>query len=285
MDPGRLLLANQLSTLAELVNINRVLTRKLYEKYQEIGYLKEQWNDAEIHLTDTLTELQGHNQRLLSSELMRVNIESRSDIDNAFFISKYQHLQVPASTSQYQNMNLELLLKFWGEQRKRGILYSPHNVPEHPSIHNDMEELSEDCRNLLIGSEDGSTKPFVTEAFLWKYIEDNMFHSIQSPASYRPKAPVAELRMFYKCKANTAELIIKRLKPPIARTRIHVDPAVMDYMVTQVWHVIGEWITKSEKSAGHEDACRKDLRVVLQAATDLNSYIHEEWSFILTSAL
>ncbi|KAF8853225.1 hypothetical protein BDZ45DRAFT_677833 [Acephala macrosclerotiorum] len=241
---------------------------------------------------------QSHSE--ISTELMRVKIEIQSDVDDAFFVAKFEHLQGDIRTWAQTY--------FFGEQRKRGVLYSPHNVAEHPSVHDDLEELSEDCRNLLIGSGDGSNRPFIVEAYLWKFIEDKILHTGQSPSScskgmfwahklrpemarmekfLRPGPQVSdtELRMFYKWKATTAKLVIKRLKPNlIERARIPIDPIVMEYMVKQVWHVLGEWISKPEKNYRHDDSCRADLRNILQAAVDFDSHIHEEWSHIFASA-
>lgn len=94
-----------------------------------------------------------------------------------------------------------------------------------------------------------------------------------------------ELRMFYKWKASTAKLVIKRLKPNlIERTRIPIDPAVMEYMIKQVWHVLGEWTSNPEKNCRHDDPCSVNLKNILQAAVDFDSHIHEEWSHIFASA-
>lgn len=90
--------------------------------------------------------------------------------------------------------------------------------------------------------------------------------------------------MFYKWKASTAKLVIRRLKPIFERTRIPVDSDVMDYMVIQVLHVLGEWMSKNEKMSRHEEACRRDLAMILQAAIDFDSHIHEEWSRIFATA-
>jgi hypothetical protein len=90
--------------------------------------------------------------------------------------------------------------------------------------------------------------------------------------------------MFYKWKANTAKLVIRRLRPNMERTRIPVDPAVMDYMVTHVLHVLGEWMGRHEKVLKNEEACRNDLMAIIQAAIDFDSHIHEEWSRIFITA-
>ena len=90
--------------------------------------------------------------------------------------------------------------------------------------------------------------------------------------------------MFYKWKANTAKLVIRRLRPIIERTRIPVDPTVMSYMITQVLHVLEGWMTKDEKPARFEKECRMGLATILQAAIDFDSYIHEEWSWIFAIA-
>lgn len=150
-----------------------------------------QFGELETTFNQTLEQLQVRNNQLYkaredyeiikqkhtetSAELMRVKIESRSDVDDAFFISRYQNLQSDIRTWAQKY--------FWGDQRKRGVLHSPHNVVQQPSIHDDLEELSEDCLNLLVGSEDGSTRPFVAEAYLWKFIEDKIFHTTRSGAS------------------------------------------------------------------------------------------------------
>lgn len=91
--------------------------------------------------------------------------------------------------------------------------------------------------------------------------------------------------MFYKWKASTAKLVIRRLRPTLERTRIPVDFAVMDYMLVQVLHVLGAWMSKNEKMSRQEDACRRDLAMILQAAIDFDSYVHEEWSRIFATAV
>jgi hypothetical protein len=55
-------------------------------------------------------------------------------------------------------------------------------------------------------------------------------------------------------------------------------------MVNQVLHALGEWMSKNEKMSRHEEACRNDLAMVLQAAIDFDSHIHEEWSRIFATA-
>lgn len=150
-----------------------------------------QFGELEKDFNQTLEQLEVRNSQLFkaqgdyetlqqkhsetSAELMRVKIESRSDVDDTFFISRYQHLQSDIRTWAQKY--------FWGEQKKRGVLHSTHNAVQLPSIHDDLEELSEDCLNLLVGSEDGSTRPFVAEAYLWKFIEDKIFHTTRSRSS------------------------------------------------------------------------------------------------------
>lgn len=157
----------------------------------KLKIIQGQFKDLETSLNLTLGQLQDRNEQLLnlqedyetekrkhsevSTELMRIKIESRSDVDDAFFTKRYQNLQTDIRTWAQTY--------FWGEQRKRGKLQSPHNVIQHPSIHDDLEELSEDCRDLLAGSDDGSTRPFVAEAYVWKFIEDKIFHSSRSISS------------------------------------------------------------------------------------------------------
>jgi hypothetical protein len=86
--------------------------------------------------------------------------------------------------------------------------------------------------------------------------------------------------MFYRWKASTAKLVIKRLRPTIERTRIPVDPDVMNYMVSQVFHVVGDWKSKEENLS----RCNSDLKAILQAAIDFDSHVHEEWSRIYATA-
>lgn len=85
--------------------------------------------------------------------------------------------------------------------------------------------------------------------------------------------------MFYKWKATTAKIIIKRLKPTMTRTRIPIDLDVMKFLVDEVFHVLGVW-----KSPGQDAACDNELKIILQAAIDFDSYVHEEWSNIFIAA-
>jgi len=148
--------------------------QELEKTYKHVcGELGESNNQLFKAQEDYKTIQEKHSETNI--ELMRMKIESRSDVDDAFFMSRYQNLQSDIRTWA-QNY-------FWGEQRKMGVLYSPHSLRQLPSIHDDLEELSEDCLNLLVGSEDGSTRPFVAEAYLWKYLEDHIFHSSRSASS------------------------------------------------------------------------------------------------------
>jgi hypothetical protein len=58
----------------------------------------------------------------------------------------------------------------------------------------------------------------------------------------------------------------------------------MKYMVDQILHVLGEWMSRNERMSRHEEACRRDVAMILQAAIDFDSHIHEEWSRIFATA-
>jgi hypothetical protein len=54
----------------------------------------------------------------------------------------------------------------------------------------------------------------------------------------------------------------------------------MNYMVSQVLHVVGEWRSNEENLS----RCSNDLMTILQAVIDFDSHINEEWSRIFATA-
>jgi hypothetical protein len=113
----------------------------------------------------------GHS--LAIEELNRIKSESGSNLDDMTLTRKYQALRSDISSWSEKY--------FWGEKLKRGVLQS---ACEDFMPHAELEELSEDCHTLLSGSEDGSMRPFVAEAYLWKFIDEEIFGSDLSSSTF-----------------------------------------------------------------------------------------------------
>jgi hypothetical protein len=239
--------------------------------------VQAQFEELEKTFNHTLEQLQARNDQLFkaqedyeilqqkyseaSTELMRVKIESRSEVDDAFFISRYRNLQSDIRTWA-QNY-------FWGEQKERGAKYSAHNVTEHPSLHDELEELSEDCLNLLVGSADGSTRPFIAEAYLWKYIEDKIFHASQSASAcskglfwahkLRPEMARMEKFLypgaFISCLCFHFKLTCRRIKSPRHGTsnvlQVESQYCKADHKTTKTCHRANSYPGRSRRHELH----------------------------------
>jgi DNA repair exonuclease SbcCD ATPase subunit len=160
--------------------------RELDKKYrtadEDFHSYKKAFRDIQQELNQTLETIQARNQQLqqteedyenlqqnfskASVELIQLKLESRPNSDDAFFRSRFLALQ--SDIGQWSRKY------FWGEKRKKNILRRAEDVPH---ICNKLEDLSVDCRDYLLYSEDGSTRPFIAEAYLWKFIEDRIFDS------------------------------------------------------------------------------------------------------------
>ncbi|KAH7360994.1 hypothetical protein BKA65DRAFT_494415 [Rhexocercosporidium sp. MPI-PUGE-AT-0058] len=222
---------------------------------------------------------------IASDDLKRLTLESRSTLGDDFLIHNFQGLQ--GAIRQWANEY------FRGEEKKMWKTHRPH---EHPVIHTQLLELTSDAKDLLMFSETGSGRSVMCEAYLWRYIEEQIFDS--KPAEYskgmfwahdvrsdlcrlerflRPgkRWSDAEKRMFYKWKASTAKLIISRLRPPNDRSRIAIDPKTHSWLVDRALDVLRPWMTSD-----NEHACIEDLEAIIQLAIDFDSHMNEQWSFM-----
>lgn len=86
--------------------------------------------------------------------------------------------------------------------------------------------------------------------------------------------PDADQRVFYKWKASTAELLLKRLKPSEEDSRVPVDPEILNFLVHRVLRVLEPWLTSDEES------CGRSLYRILQSAIDFDSQMNEQFSLM-----
>jgi predicted nucleic acid-binding Zn-ribbon protein len=105
-----------------------------------------------------------------SNELNRMKNESRSTLDDAFFITKWLDLQ--ASIKQWA-------IQYFWVQRNKWIFQVPQ---DHPNIDVELLKLSDDCSDGLLCLEGGSGRAIIAEAYLWRFIEEEIFDG--KPASY-----------------------------------------------------------------------------------------------------
>jgi len=120
-------------------------------------------------LTDTITEwkesydsIQEQFQRA-GDELNQVKSELRTVRDDEFFRERWHRLQ--ADVEQ------------WAEDHFGGKLKSqplPNEPAKEPSLPADLAALCRDCRDIL--NED-STRHWIVQAFVWSFIEENIFDS------------------------------------------------------------------------------------------------------------
>jgi predicted nucleic acid-binding Zn-ribbon protein len=147
---------------------------------------EKNFHDLESNFDITFAELEQRNTQLLeaqkqykdiqtkhaaaSDELNRMKNESRSMLDDAYFTTKWIDLQ--ADVKQWAESY------FWVERENKSMIQFPH---KYPNINTDLLMLSNDCNDLLT-SEGGSGRPIVAEAYLWRYIEDEVLDG--NPASH-----------------------------------------------------------------------------------------------------
>jgi hypothetical protein len=105
-----------------------------------------------------------------SNELNRVKLESRSMLDDVYFITKWKDLQV--DIQQWAEDH------FWVEQKR---IWTAQFPQDQPAINIDLLALSADCRDLMTA--DGSAgRPIMAGAYLWKFIEEMVLDG--NPSSY-----------------------------------------------------------------------------------------------------
>jgi hypothetical protein len=87
--------------------------------------------------------------------------------------------------------------------------------------------------------------------------------------------PDADKRAFHKWKANTAELLLQRLKPSTENSRVPVNPEILNFLVNRVLRVLQPWLTR-----GDDGSCRRDLCGIFQSAIDFDSQMNEQFSLM-----
>lgn len=298
-------------TLVHLVKVERDKLRPFEQNYHD---LRADYNDISTRFDQCFAELGAVKQHYedlkitssaASDELKRFKMESRSTLDDSFFIQNFHDLQ--GDIRQWADRY------FWGPEKKLFKLQYPH---EQAKVMTDLLVLSEDVKDLLMGADTGKGRSLVCEAFLWKIIEEQIFdgrsvtfskgmywaHSMRSelvrmekflrPGMYSPihlflfvltsvsgkDWSDTERRMFYKWKAGTVKLIVSRLRHPNDEKRIPVNPSTLTYLSNKVLDVLGPWITTDERT------CKQDLESIIHSAIDFDSHMNEQWSCMYTAS-
>ncbi|KAG4440707.1 hypothetical protein IFR05_003801 [Cadophora sp. M221] len=294
-------LNGQLSSLQEKVKQQEVVILFVKKERDGLKQSVASYDKLKIQHKATLEQLDRCEAKLLdcqqnyddmkskhstaSDDLKRLTLESRSTLGDDFFIHNFQGLQSA--------------IRQWADEFFRGedkTMWKARHPHRHQVIHAELLELTNDAKDLLMFSETGSGRSVMCEAYLWRYIEEQIFdsnpdehskgmywaHDVRSDLCrlerfLRPgkRRPDAEQRMFYKWKASTSKLIINRLHPSNDRSRIAIDPKIHSWLVDHALDVLRPWMTSD-----NERACIEDLEAIIQSAIDFDSHMNEQWSFI-----
>ncbi|PVH82253.1 hypothetical protein DL98DRAFT_653313 [Cadophora sp. DSE1049] len=281
-------------TLVHLVKVERDRLRPFENSYQD---LQADYKDASGRLHQRSTELAGITQQYeelkttyssASDELKRLKMESHSTLDDCFFIRNFRDLQ--GDIRQWADRY------FWGPEKKMFKLHYPH---EQARVMTDLLVISDDVKDLLMSADSGKGRSLVCEAYLWKFIEEQIFdgrsatfskgmywaHNIRSELCRLEKFlrpgrdwSDSERRMFHKWKASTVKLIVGRLRHANDRKRIPVNPSTLMHLSSRVLDVLRPWMTDDERTY------IQDLESIIQSAIDFDSHMNEQWSFMYTAS-
>lgn len=180
-------LSGQLDSLQEKVNEQEVVISLVKKERNGLKPIVASYDKLEIQHKATLVQLDRCKAELLdcqqnyddmkskhstaSDDLKRLMLESRSTLGDDFFIRNFQGLQ--GAIRQWANEF------FRGEEKKMWRAQYPH---KHQVIHAELLELTADAKDLLMFSETGSGRSVMCEAYVWRYIEEQIFDS--NPAEH-----------------------------------------------------------------------------------------------------
>lgn len=156
--------------MLQLVKVERDKLKPFETKYNDlVPRYNEKFGQLDQRSAELLDLKQQHDEMLLTyrtagDELHRLKLESSSTLGDDFFIRSFRDLQ--GAIKQLANSH------FRGGDKKKWQSQLPK---DQQAVHNDLLLLSHDAKELLFYTDAGIGRSSICEAYIWKFIEEQVF--------------------------------------------------------------------------------------------------------------